>query len=377
MNRREFLAAPAVAPALAAQAESGFTALFDGKSLAGWSVQEGPESAFFVEKGDIVGSPQSDYPTWLRFDRQFENFDLRCEFFVRGWTDGGIYFHAPEHGRPTWCGMNIKIFHDQDKDPRPNSMGALFPLIAPKMVNVRNRGEWNAMRILMDWPQLRVWVNGEVVQDIDVESVPELRHRLRRGYIGLSALSYPLRFRNLRIRELPDKEKWETLYAGPGDMDKWYISDTNERNPAKFVPYGNVLWADGAGHLATKEQYRDFVLHAYIRAPRHHNGGVLFRTEGKGLSRRRYEIQLHNVEEAHYPTGSLYSYKRGSYPKIEDEKWYLFQLVVQGKNCLVRINGDTVLEYDRLQDVDEGHIELQAHQPGTWTEFKDIRIRRL
>jgi hypothetical protein len=53
------------------------------------------------------------------------------------------------------------------------------------------------------------------------------------------------------------------------------------------------------------------------------------------------------------------------------------QLVVKGKECLVRINGENVLEYDQLDNLEEGHIELQAHQPGAWLEYKHIWIKRL
>jgi hypothetical protein len=83
------------------------------------------------------------------------------------------------------------------------------------------------------------------------------------------------------------------------------------------------------------------------------------------------------VEEAHFPTGSLYYFKRSIYPKIEPEEWFPFHLIVQGSRCLVRINGDTVCEYDRLENQEEGHIELQAHRPGYWTEFKQIRVKPL
>lgn len=360
------------------QPESGFTPLFDGRTLAGWSVQDGAESSFYVDKGEIAATVVSQFPAWLRYDRQFENFDLRGDFFVRGWIDGGIYLHAPEHGRPTWCGMNFKIFHQPDEFPKTNSMGAIFPLIAPKKVNVRNKGEWNQVRILMDWPLLQVWVNDEVVQDLNCEAVPELRMRLRRGYIGLSALGYPLRFRNLRIKELPSKEKWQPLYQSPADLEKnWWVSESNARNPARFEPLGAVLRADGLGNIATREKFRDFRFQCYVRHAAHHNGGVLFRTGGKASAGRHYEIQLHDVEEAHYPTGSLYHIKRSVYPKIEPEKWWLFQMEARGKNVLVRANGDTVLEYDNLDNVDEGHIELQAHQAGAWTEYKDILVQRL
>ena len=106
---------------------------------------------------------------------------------------------------------------------------------------------------------------------------------------------------------------------------------------------------------------------------RHHNGGVVFGAAGQGGSGRRY----HDVEGAHYPTGSLYGVKRSAYPRIEAEQWWLFQLHVKGSSCTVRCNGDTVLEYDGLVTPNDGPIGLQAHDPGRWTEYKQILIRRI
>src|SRR2546429_5502294 len=152
MRRREFLAVGA-APVLfgmpQSSDESGFTALFDGRSLENWSVQDGPEAAFYVNDGDIVVHQSAGYPTWLRSARQYENFDFRGEFFVKGWTNSGIYLHAPEHGRNMYCGMKINIFHDSDAKPAPESMGSIFPLVAPLKVTVKHKGEWNSFRILM------------------------------------------------------------------------------------------------------------------------------------------------------------------------------------------------------------------------------------
>ena len=79
----------------------------------------------------------------------------------------------------------------------------------------------NYFRILMDWPRLRVWTNGEPIHDLDVESAPELRYRLRRGYFGITTTSYPLPFRNLKVRELPAKEQWIALYENASDLAKW------------------------------------------------------------------------------------------------------------------------------------------------------------
>jgi hypothetical protein len=382
MDRRQFLQAAVTFPAFLAHGqtvpESGFESLFDGKSLSGWVIAEGPESAFYVENGEIVSSSSSGFPAWLRSTREFENFDFRCEFFVRGWIDGGVYFHAPEHGRRTLVGKQLNIFHQAEDTPKPNSMGAIFPVVPPRKVVVRNQGEWNELRILSDWPRLQVWMNGEAIHDLDQEKTPELAHRWRDGYIGLSGLSYPIRFRHLRIRTLPGKQKWEELYRSASDFDQWFVSESTERAPARFLALGHVIRSEGAGHLATRKQYRDFELQLYVRGPREHNGGILIRSAGKGLAGPRYyEIQIHNVEEAHYPTGSLYHFKRAQYPRIEDNQWFPMQIRAQGPRLLVRVNGDDVLEYDRLENTEAGHVELQAHQPGSWLEFKRIRIREL
>jgi hypothetical protein len=243
---------------------------------------------------------------------------------------------------------------------------------------VRNQAEWNQLRILMDWPALQVWVNDEQIHDLNLEQDRRLAHRFRSGYLGLSGLTYPLRFRNLRIRTLPGKETWEELYGSPADADKWFVSESTPQAPARFLYLGGVIRAEGAGHLATRKQYRDFELQLYVRGPREHNGGILIRSAGQGLGGPRHnEIQIHNVEEAHYPTGSLYHLKRAMYPRIEDEAWFPMQIRAQGPRVLVWVNGDEVLEYDRLDNTEAGHVELQAHQPGSWLEFKRIRIKEL
>src|SRR5215831_14617162 len=89
--------------------ESGFTRLFDGRTLAGWTIEQGPETAFYVHDGAIVVHEGSNFPTWLRSDRQYENFDFRGEFFIKGWINSGIYLHAPQHGRKTETRLKIAI----------------------------------------------------------------------------------------------------------------------------------------------------------------------------------------------------------------------------------------------------------------------------
>src|SRR5258708_19145223 len=118
MIRRQFLFAGLTAPMAFAQTEPESTPLFDGRTLQGWHVNDGPQSAFYVEEGAIVVSPSGNSPTWLRSERQYENFDFRCEYFVKGWIDSGIYLHAPRHGNALDAGFCIKLFHKQETTPK-------------------------------------------------------------------------------------------------------------------------------------------------------------------------------------------------------------------------------------------------------------------
>ncbi len=383
MKRREFLFSASTAPVVLVGApaapepapEEGFVSLFDGASLAGWSIRDGGGDDYLIRNGCIEGVPSASPQAWLRSDRQYENFDFRCEFFIEGWMEGGFYMHAPEHGRNSHAGTMIKLFRAPELAPFSN--GAIFPLIQPLKAIVKNRGDWNQFRVLMDWPKLRVWMNGEPVQDMNMSTEPELRYRLRRGYLGLTALATTLRFRNLRIRALPDKDRWEPLFVADRNLEKWTVVPEYPTSKPKWTAKDGVLRGEGTGNLVTKEQYRDFELTAYVRAQSGMNSGVFFRTDGKGLAARYYEIQIFNVPDAHMITGSLYGLQRGPYPHVLDEEWFPFQLVVKGDHCVTRVNGDTVTDYTGLENFDAGHIELQSHRDNRWVEFKQVQLKRL
>ena len=276
--------------------------------------------------------------------------------------NSGIYLHAPEHGRNMWCGMKINIFHQVDEKPAPESMGSIFPIVPPLKVNVKNKGEWNTFRIVMDWPRLRVWTNGEPIQDLDVETVPELRHRLRSGYLGLESLSYPIRFRNLRVRELPSKVHVDPALHRSRRISRSGTSRTASRNSRRSA---RCCTATGSAISRRTRSIATSNCRCTCGTPGITTAACCSAARARGIAGKHYEIQLHDVEGAHYPTGSLYSVKRGIYPRIEAGQWWLFQLRVKDATCLVRINGETIVEYDKLDNLDEGPIELQAHERGS------------
>ena len=238
-TRRAFLPTLALLPSAvgaAARDAEGFEPLFNGRDLTGWHVENGPSTAFFADQGDLVVHRGANFPTWLRSDREYENFEFRCEFFMKGWINSGILLRAARYGNPTDTGLQLNLFHKLDKTPLKESCGSIFPVLAPSKGDAHKTGEWNTLRIVADWPRLQVWINDTPVQDVDLATHPELRWRLRRGYLGIESLSYPIRLRNLRIRELPSKDRWQTLYAAPQDWDKWFLAEGKEETWERLGP---------------------------------------------------------------------------------------------------------------------------------------------
>ncbi len=344
--------------------------LFDGRTLAGWTVREGPESAFHAIDGAIAVHPGAGFPAWLSTVEEFENFDFSGEVLLKGWANGGIYFCAPRFGRPTECGFKLNLFHKPGVRDAAQAIGSIFPVIPPTAVNVRPN-DWNAFRIRLDWPRLQVWMNGQMVQDLDCGQHPALRFRRRSGFLGIESLSYPLRFRALSVKPLPGRLAWDSLYREPADLAQWEVLEKG-----RFEALGEILRADGLGYLASRKIYQDFAFECYVRTAHHSNGGIIFRARNQRAD--GYEIQLHDVEGAVFPTGSLYGYARANpYPRIAPEQWFPLQLFVEGPRAVVRINGDTVVDYDRLENRDPGRLMIQAHQEGKWIEYREIRVRAL
>ncbi|MBX7072478.1 MAG: DUF1080 domain-containing protein [Pirellulales bacterium] len=368
-----FIVCGQLAIARADDANDGFQPLFNGKDLTGW-VAEGP-AGFSVKNGQVVSDGSGDYPTWLRSEEEFENFVLRFEFRLRLYGEGGVFLHAPAHGRNSNVGFEIQL-SDDTRNPGPAviSTGAVFAAVPPLKQNSRPLGQWNAMEITFDWPRLKVVLNGETVQDLDVEANPELRDRLRRGYLGLQDRGKPIALRNVRVKRLPDREQWRSLFNGQ-DFSGWDILEPDDAQWS--VENGEILARDGNGYLVTSDQWQDFEFQTYVRSSHFANGGVFFRWKSLVPKDRGNEIQIENIPDSNNPTGSIYDLVRANPLPVADDEWFLLQLRVVGAECRVRVNGVTVATTDKLTIVRPGHIALQMHSRDAWIRFKDPKIKPL
>ena len=77
--------------------------------------------------------------------------------------------------------------------------------------------------------------------------------------------------------------------------------------------------------------------------------------------------------EAVYPTGSIYGRVRSRVQADYEERWFLLQVIVTGRACIVRLDGNTVAEGE-IDSVVPGQIGLQIHSVDSSVEFRDLRV---
>jgi hypothetical protein len=180
--------------------EQGWIALFDGKTLNGWTVTGENKEGFQVRDGAITWVDRGGGSVRTR-DR-YDNFILRLEWKIAEGGNSGVYLRAPRAARASKIGLEVQLRGDYGVAPSPDQTGAVYDVAAPRVNASRPAGEWNNMEVVLNGPRLTVVLNGDTIQDLNMDEHDELRYRLRRGFIGLQDHNSPVAFRNIRIKRL-------------------------------------------------------------------------------------------------------------------------------------------------------------------------------
>lgn len=193
-------------------AEPGFTPLFNGKDLSGWTLVGKHGRGYIVEDGKIV-CPR-DGGGNLFTDAEYANFVLRFEFKLEEGSNNGIGIRAPLEGDAAYVGMEIQVL-DNDAPVYKGKLkpaqyhGSVYDVVAAKPGFLKPTGEWNEEEITANGRRITVKLNGTVITDADLNAVKD-PDTLRRhpglartsGHIGMLGHNTRVEFRNLRIRVL-------------------------------------------------------------------------------------------------------------------------------------------------------------------------------
>ena len=208
------------------EAAEGFEVLFDGTSMHKWT---GNTTNYVPVDGTIYVTAQYGGSGNLYTKKEYGDFVLRFEFaFDREGVNNGIGIRTPMGVDAAYHGMEIQVLdHDAPiyKNLREYQQhGSVYGIIPAKRVKFPSLGTWNVEEIRAVGDRITVTVNGEVILDGDIRQACQghnvapdggknnpytVDHKNHpglfnaSGHIGLLGHGAGIKFRNIRIKELP------------------------------------------------------------------------------------------------------------------------------------------------------------------------------
>jgi len=192
--------------------KDGFKLLFNGKNLDNWI---GNKVDYSAEGGLLQINPKEGNHGNLFTEKEYSDFVFRFEFQLTPGANNGIGIHAPFEGDAAYVGKEIQVLDNTAeiyKDLQPYQYhGSVYGVIPAKRDFLKPVGEWNSEEIWVKGDDIKVTLNGTVIVDGNMKTASKkgtmdhkdhpglLRHK---GYIGFLGHGSPLKFRNIRIKEL-------------------------------------------------------------------------------------------------------------------------------------------------------------------------------
>lgn len=363
------------------EVEQGWILLWDGKTEYGWEWHG--DARWKIEDG-VLKSDGGGYG-WLGTTSSFGDFELSLEFRTPADGNSGVFLRSARRGAPHQTGYELQIFNRQ---PQGYNTGSLVFYVKAQPAQFIG-GQWNRYHVRAVGSRFVVRLNNREVLDASDSS-----HAA--GVIGLQYNEdKPIEFRNIKLRPLG----LAPLFNGQ-DLSGWQKVDRPNRDDVHewSVRDGILHVEKGAGQLETVKEFKNLVLQLAIKtnppsADHHPNSGVFFRGE-KGVFWSGYESQIRNEfrnddrSQPHdFGTGGLYFYVPARRVIPNDGEFFHKTVVAYERHLAVWINGIQTADWEdprppgnnarRQARLAPGVISLQAHDPTTNLDFKDIRAAEL
>lgn len=425
MNARIFSIASAIflsaATAMAA-VEAGFTQLFNGKDLTGWKLIGKTGQGYIVENGVIV-CPKNGGGN-LYTEKEYADFIFRFEFKLEDGSNNGVGIRAPLQGDAAYVGMEIQVLDDNSTKYkgklRPEQYhGSIYDVFAAKQGALKPAGQWNTEEIRAEGRRIKVTVNGKTIVDADINTVTDPAKIQKHpglfrdaGHIGFLGHNEYVEFRNIRIKELANKEKenkapkgfselfdgktlknWKGLVADPvkrAKMSKEELASAqakaDEKMRAHWHPKDGLIEFDGKGdNLCTIQDYGDFEFLCDWKIEPKGDSGIYLRGTPQVQIWDR-EVGAPNPNKL--GSGGLYNNQKNPSGVLANAdkpvgEWNRFRIVMVGEKVHVFLNNQLVVNNTTLENYWErdkpiypmGQIELQNHGNTLW--FKNIYVREI
>ncbi len=204
-------------------AEEGAVSLLNGKDLTGW-VQRGGKAQYRMENGELVGRAVPGTPnSFLCTERNYTNFILELEFKPHPGLNSGVQVRSECFDHPTRVVTEKKTnnipagrVHGYQVEIDPSARawtGGIYDesrrgWLADLKTNAPAREafrihDWNRFRIECRGDEIRTWLNDVPAAQLKDSLTPAGFIGLQVHGIGRNTNTLEIRWRNVRIRELP------------------------------------------------------------------------------------------------------------------------------------------------------------------------------
>ena len=332
-----------------------------GVKIAEWTAEA--RKHWKVEDGALVNDGEGPY---LTTDKAYGDIELTLEYKTVAGADSGVYLRGTPQVQiwdTTREGGKRDIGADKGSGGLwNNSPGA--PGKDPLVLADKPFGEWNTIRIIQVGARTTVYLNDQLVVDgaIMENFWDRSRPLFARGPIQLQTHGGEIRWRNLKVREIPPAEAnamlsvrdlegfqplfdRQTLAGWAGATDNYEVVEGAIRcKPDR----GGVLYYD--------KEFADFVARVEFRLPPGGNNGLAIRYPGEGDTAYVGMCELQVLDDSaeayakldpRQSHGSVYGIvpaHRGYLRPVGE--WNFQEVTVRGSRIKVELNGTVILDAD-------------------------------
>ncbi len=173
---------------------TGWTTLFDGKSLDGWSKTGDPNIT--LADGIVQADKGNGHLVWKD---QYGDFELRAEIWINPDANSGIFVRFPNKEKPSSKeGYEFNIF---DARPDPSYGTGAIVDTAKAATILKAGGKWSVMEITCKGSELSFKLDGQTTVD-KASNAANGHVASARGYVSLQFGGGLVRFRKVEIRAL-------------------------------------------------------------------------------------------------------------------------------------------------------------------------------
>lgn len=396
-------------------ADEGFTSLFDGETLTGWTNNAGKvveEGKWIAEEGILHRVARGGD---LYTAKEYQDFELKWDWKISEKGNSGVKYRVTKYGKQT-LGPEYQVLDNEHTDGQktPKRQAAALYDLVPNSVegSASPVGEWNSSRIVALGGHFQHYLNGKLIVDITVGSEEwKTAHAASKfknhpdfatnasGRIYLQDHGNEVWYRNIQIKEL--SSGWTSLFNGK-DLTGWSIKS----GKATYAVEGDTIvgtTTTGSPNtfLCTDEFYDNFELEYEARVHASLNSGVMIRARLKNQDKNQYggrifgpQVEMEASGKGGAESGYIYGEATGRgwltpkaqlipHKKFKDGEWNHFRVIANGSNIKTWINGEPVSDLsdeEIFKSHPKGHIGLQIHSikkdTGPFTAaWRNIKIK--